>query len=404
MRRAAVVAAALAGLIVGGAATLAIQGAAGMIPAAPAGPGGLTAIATTPATPSTFLVWVPRGLPAGFAEDVAGLPKVQTMTVVAEDDAWLRRSWSATGVVVDKPPTGYAIPIDTAAIDPQTFADFVPPADRASVAAMGAGDAILGSTSASLRGLGVGSRLDVGGRSLRVAAVLPDQVVGAAELVVSRSTGAHLGVIHDRYLLVQPATGRRMTATAFRHRVAPFLPAALGVDRAVQVRAPGDTPYFRAGDAVLPPVLVKSLFGEFAARPGAVDGTVQVDPAWIRSHIETTAVPVLGRVTCNRGIVPQLRSAMRHVRAAGLAHTVTSYHGCFVPRYIGWSDANMLSYHSWGIAFDVNLGANLRGEAPHQDPHLVRTLARWGFAWGGIWIVPDGNHFEFHRTVPLGGA
>jgi hypothetical protein len=404
MRRVAVAAAALVGIVVGGAATLAVQGAAGTVPPEPAEAGGLPAIATTPATPSTFLVWVPRGLPAGFADRVASLPKVQAMAVVAEDDAWLRRSWSATGVVVDRPPAGYAIPIDTAAVDPQTFADFVPPADRASVAALGTGDAILGSTSATLRGLGVGSTLDVGGRSLRITAVLPDQDVGAAELVVSRSTGARLGVTQDRYLVVQPAPGRRITAAAFRHRVAPFLPPDLGIDRAVQVRAPGDTPYFRAGDAVLPPVLVKSLFGEFAARPGAQAGTLQVDPAWIRSNIESTSVPVLGRVTCNRGIVPQLRSAMQHVRAAGLGHAVTSYHGCFVPRYIGWSDANMLSYHSWGIAFDVNLGSNLRGESPHQDPRLVRTLARWGFAWGGTWIVPDGSHFEFHRTVPLGAS
>jgi hypothetical protein len=404
MRRVAVAAAALVGIVVGGAATLAVQGAAGTVPPEPAEAGGLPAIATTPATPSTFLVWVPRGLPAGFADRVASLPKVQAMAVVAEDDAWLRRSWSATGVVVDRPPAGYAIPIDTAAVDPQTFADFVPPADRASVAALGTGDAILGSTSATLRGLGVGSTLDVGGRSLRITAVLPDQDVGAAELVVSRSTGARLGVTQDRYLVVQPAPGRRITAAAFRHRVAPFLPPDLGIDRAVQVRAPGDTPYFRAGDAVLPPVLVKSLFGEFAARPGAQTGTLQVDPAWIRSNIESTSVPVLGRVTCNRGIVPQLRSAMQHVRAAGLGHAVTSYHGCFVPRYIGWSDANMLSYHSWGIAFDVNLGSNLRGESPHQDPRLVRTLARWGFAWGGTWIVPDGSHFEFHRTVPLGAS
>lgn len=404
MRRVAVVAAALVGIVVGGAVTLAVQGAAGTASPDLAEPGGLPAIATTPATPSTFLVWVPRGLPAGFADRVASLPKVQAIAVVAEDDAWLRRSWSATGVVVDRPPAGYAIPIDTAAVDPQTFADFVPPADRASVAALGAGDAILGSTSATLRGLGVGSTLDVGGRSLRITAVLPDQDVGAAELVVSRSTGTRLGVTQDRYLVVQPAAGRRITAAAFRHRVAPFLPTDLGVDRAVQVRAPGDTPYFRAGDAVLPPVLVKSLFGEFAARPGAQAGTLQVDPTWIRANIESTSVPVLGRVTCNRGIVPQLRSAMQHVRAAGLGHTVTSYHGCFVPRYIGWSDANMLSYHSWGIAFDVNLGSNLRGESPHQDPRLVRTLARWGFAWGGSWIVPDGSHFEFHRTVPLGGS
>jgi hypothetical protein len=147
-------------------------------------------------------------------------------------------------------------------------------------------------------------------------------------------------------------------------------------------------------------VVVKTLFGEFAARPGRQPGTLQIDPAWAAAHIETTHVPLLGRVTCNQQIVPQLTAAMRHVHRRAPAHVVRSYDGCFVPRFIGWSDENMLSYHSWGIAFDVNAAANVRGDTPDQDPRLVRILARYGFEWGGSWIVPDGNHFEFHRTVP----
>jgi hypothetical protein len=302
---------------------------------------------------------------------------------------------------VDHPGVGYRIPIDTAAVDPATFAAFVPAADRPDVAALTDGGAILGATSAALRGLGPGSMLDVGGRTVRVAAVLPDQLVGAAELVVSNRIGARIGVHHDRYMLVQPARGRRMTPDAFHARIERFLPASLGIDHAVQVRAPGDTPFFRAGDAVLPPVMVKTLFGEFAARPGHRPGTLQIDPAWTAAHIVTTHVPLLGPVTCNRQIVPQLTAAMRHVKRRAPS-AVRSYDGCYVPRFIGWSDANMLSYHSWGIAFDVNVGANVRGETPHQDARLVRILTRYGFEWGGTWIVPDGNHFEFHRTVAAG--
>ena len=351
------------------------------------------------AAPSTFLVWVPRGLPAGFAGRIDRMDKVAATTVVAEDDVWLRRSWSAAGELVDDPPPTYRIPIDAAAVDPATFATFVPPADRARIAALADGQAILGATSAGLRGLGPGAVLAIGDRRIRIAAVLPDELVGAAELVVSRQTGARIGITHDRYALVQPAAGRRMTATAFRARLQPLLPATLGVNRAVQVRAPGQTPFFRAGDAVLPPVIVKSLFGEFAARPGASPGTIEIDPDWTTSHLVTTRLPVLGRVTCNIGIVDQLRRAMTAVATAGLSGTVRSFNGCFVPRHIGWSDENMLSYHSWGIAFDVNLATNYRGQTPHQDPRLVRILARWGFQWGGTWIVPDGNHFEFHRTA-----
>ena len=396
-RRVAIGATACAGLVLGAALTLVVQTAAGS-PEPPA-PREVAIDVSGPAAPSTFLVWVPRGLPAGFARAVGAMPKVDAITVVAEDDVWLRRSWSSAGELVDDPPPTYRIPIDAAAVDPESFAAFVPPADRTRIASLAEGDAILGATSAALRGLGPGAVLDIGGRRVRIAAVLPDELVGAAELLVSTRLGAQIGITHDRYFLVHPSAGRRMTAIAFRARIRPLLPTTLGVNRAVQVRAPGQTPFFRAGDAVLPPVIVKSLFGEFAARPGDVPGTLEIDPAWMASHLETTSVPVLGRITCNRGIVEQLRRAMTRVEAAGLARTVTSFNGCFVPRHIGWSDENMLSYHSWGIAFDTNVSTNYRGETPRQDPRLVRILARWGFQWGGTWIVPDGNHFEFHRTV-----
>jgi hypothetical protein len=388
------------GVIAGAGMTMAVQGDARA--PSPGDPRQLPTPATIPETPSTFLVWVPRGLPHGFASTVAALPKIDATTVVAEDDTWLRRSWNAGGELVDHPPAGYRIPIDTAAVDPATFVRFVPPADRPDIAALGEGAAILGATSAALRGLGPGSVLNVAGRDLRVAAVLPDQLVGAAELVVSNHTGARIGVQHDRYMLVQPAVGRRMAPEAFRHRIQPLLPASLGVDRAVQVRAPGDTPFFRAGDAVLPPVMVKGLFGEFAARPGQRPGTLEIDPAWTAAHIVTARIPLLGRVTCNQQILPQLAAAMRRVKQRAPGDAVRSYNGCYVPRFIGWSDENMLSYHSWGIAFDMNAGANVRGETPRQDPRLVHILGRFGFEWGGTWIVPDGNHFEFHRTVQVG--
>jgi D-alanyl-D-alanine carboxypeptidase-like protein len=402
MRRVAIVAAAVAGLLVGGVATLALQGRA--LPPAPVGVGNAPLVASMPAAPSTFLVWVPRGLPDGFAARIAALPKIDDVAVVNEDDAWLRRSWSATGEVVDRPPAGDAIPLDTASVDPMTFARFVPAADRPSIAALAGGEAILGATSAGLRGLGVGSILRLGGEDVRVAAILPDQLVGAAEVVVSERMGARIGVTHARYALVRPDPGRLVTPEAFRHRLTGLLPVTLGIDRAVQVRAPGDTPFFRAGDAVLPPVIVKSLFGEFAARPARRAGTIEIDPGWVSTHIVTTRVPVLGRVTCNRAMLPQLQIAMRRLRSAGLSDAIRSYEGCFMPRYIGWSDANMLSYHSWGIAFDVNVASNIRGSTPHQDPAMVRLLGRWGFAWGGSWIVPDGNHFEFHRAVTATGA
>ncbi|HWL90952.1 MAG TPA: M15 family metallopeptidase [Actinomycetota bacterium] len=393
---------AITGLVLGAVLTLGIQ--AWTLPAPP----GTRTVAplplTRPSAPETFLAWVPRGLPDGFADRVKRLPVIGRITVVAEDNVWLARSWSAAGELVDHPAPPHRIPLDAAAVDTSSFAPFLPPADRSTLAAVENGEGILGSTSASVRGLGPGAILDFGrGGHVRIAAVLPDELVGAAELLVSAETGRRIGVARDRYLLVQPAEGQRLSSRSLKRTIQPLLPGDLGVFGRVQVRAPGETPYFRAGDAVLPPVLLKVLFGEFAARTlRGEPGYIEVDPAWRRSHLVTTRIPLLGQVTCHRGIVPQLRGAMADLRSAGLARLAKSFNGCFVPRFISRDPTAMLSHHTWGIAFDMNLVGNYYGDPPHQDPRLVDMLERWGFLWGGLFVVPDGNHFEYRRSPAAG--
>jgi hypothetical protein len=34
-----------------------------------------------------------------------------------------------------------------------------------------------------------------------------------------------------------------------------------------------------------------------------------------------------------------------------------------------------------------------------MDPRLIEIMERWGLAWGGRWIVPDGMHFEYLRDA-----
>lgn len=390
----------VAGVVAGAIVTLAIQGSAAPGPPAAIDVEPVPVPVTRPAAPATFLAWVPHGLPDGFAERVGRLPQIERMTVVAEDNVWLRRSWSATGELVDDTTRPYRIPIDAAAIDVRTFAPFLPPADRSTLAAVADGEGILGSTSASVRGLGPGAVLDFGrGARVRIAAVLPDELVGAAELVVSTEIGRLIGVTKDRHLLLQPAEPRRTTSRGLAGALQPLLPPGLGVLGRVQVRAPGQTPYFRAGDAVLPPVLLKALFGEFTAHPTrGAPGALEVDPAWVREHIVTVQIPLLGRVTCHRAIVDQLRGAMEELRDGALGDSVRSFHGCFVPRFITRDPTALISHHTWGVAFDLNLPGNYYGQTPHQDEELVETLERWGFLWGGDFVVPDGNHFEYRRA------
>jgi hypothetical protein len=145
------------------------------------------------------------------------------------------------------------------------------------------------------------------------------------------------------------------------------------------------------------------VFGEFAARviPGT-GGYLMVDPAWEARHIVTAPVPLLGHVTCNRAIIPQLQSVFREIESAGLSSLIhpSDYGGCFVPRVIPNVPGEPISHHAWGVAIDINVSANPFGRPPHQDPRIVAIFERWGFAWGGRWLVPDGMHFEFLHAPP----
>ena len=383
--------AAIAGFGAGAVLTLALQGSA-IIPEDRPVPPEMPAPFRVKELPDTFLAWTPGGLPPGFADAVARMPGIRRAVVVASDNVWLTRSTSEEGEVVDDPPPTFAIPLEVAAVHPSAYAPFLPPADRAVTLALEDRQGVLGESSAKLRGLGVGAVMRFGRVHVEVAAILPDELVGANELMVSREVGLRIGVVHDRYALLVPdgEPSERQIATGVR-RVLP--PGTL-----VRVRAPGDTPYFRHGDAVLPPVAIKELFGEFAAKPRAGQpGFLTLDPAWVRTHIATEQVPLLGSVTCNVALFPQIRGAIRELIALGLEDTITSYSGCWAPRHILRDPDAGLSHHAWGIAIDVNVPQNPFGAPPDQDPDMVEVFERWGFIWGGDFIQPDGMHFEYRR-------
>lgn len=348
-----------------------------------------------------YLAWVPSGLPAGFGAKVARLPTVGRVAVVAADNVWMTSSDAKDGTVVDEPPAPYMIPIDAMAIDPSAYARFLPPETRSVVAGLRDGQGILGETSAKLRHLGPGGVMHFqSGASVTIAGILPDRLVGASELVVTRATGATIGVATNRFLLFQPSPGLQPTDRQLETRLRALLPPGLPYP-VVQVRAPGETRYLRMGDAVLPPALIKRRFGEWAGQPQPGNaGYIDIDPTWTREHIATVTLPVLGRVSCNKRLIPQLEGAMKAVVADGLASTIHSFDGCFSSRFVLASPTATISHHAWGIAFDVNADTNRFGTPPAQDPRLVQLLSRWGFTWGGSWIVPDGMHFEYlHQPI-----
>lgn len=381
----------LLGLAAGAMGMLTFQG--GDHPAAQTGP------AATPTAPlpsraalvpadSVLLVWTPNRLPAGLATRMRAVRGVSAATVVRGGLVSLTASFDIESGPVDRPPRGMAIPLDAIAFDPATYPGFVPVSARATFRRLGPGQVLLGSTSARLRRLGPGGRLVTAeGHRLAVAGVVDDALVGAAEIALTRAGATAVGIDTDRYLLIAYRGGRAGVESAVRRLLPPGL--------AVRFRGPGETPFLRNGDAVLPQALIKERFGEFAYRPGRGLGIIE-DPAWEAADIVTTRVPLLGRVRCHRALIPALTSAMNELRQRNLTGLVDprAFGGCWNPRLIR-SDGGGISRHAWGAAIDLNVSVNPTGLASAQDPRLVEVMQRWGFTSGARWLVPDPSHFEY---------
>ncbi len=129
------------------------------------------------------------------------------------------------------------------------------------------------------------------------------------------------------------------------------------------------------------------------------NGTVNPDPAWVARYIRSESVPILGRVTCNKVMLPELRAALTEIVDRGLANKihVGEYGGCFVPRFIAGTSS--LSFHTFGTAIDINVPGNQRGTSGQIDRTVVSIFEHWGFQWGGTWHYTDPMHFELHRIV-----
>jgi D-alanyl-D-alanine carboxypeptidase-like protein len=398
--------AALVGLVVGVGVTLALQGPPDPPRSLPSPvvsrPPAPAATVPRPAAAAdrVLLVWTPGRLPGGLAGAAGRIRGVRAVTVVRGGLLGLAGSVDADGRAVDRPRPGTSIPLEAIGFDPATYPALLPASARAAFARLGPGEALLGSTSARLRRLGPGGRLRLAqgagrGRWLTVAGVVDDALVGAAEVAVTTAGARAVGITRDRYLLLAYRGGRAEVAAGLRR-------ALKGGGLPVRLRGPGETPFFRAGDAVLPQALVKERFGEFAWRKAGGDAFAQ-DPAWQAANLVTARVPILGRVRCNRALLPSLAGAMGELRQRGLARLVdpAAYAGCWNPRLTRGGGG--VSRHAWGAAVDLNVAGNPTGLASAQDPRLVEVMERWGFTWGGRWLVPDPAHFEWLRARPAAG-
>ncbi len=128
-------------------------------------------------------------------------------------------------------------------------------------------------------------------------------------------------------------------------------------------------------------------------------GRIAPQPSWVAGHISTETMPIIGAMTCNTAMFPQLKAALDQIVAQGLAGAIhpSQYGGCFVPRFI--AGTTTLSNHAFGLAFDVNVPENERGTVGQIDRRVVAIFEQWGFTWGGTWHYTDPMHFELNQIV-----
>lgn len=375
----------LAGVAVGVVGTSALRGEGPPAPVLPAAePAATAATVTTVPTPTdgVLLVWVPGGLPAGFADRLRADAGLEAVTVVLGDTVQLVSTVDADGTSVDAPGDGRTIPLDAIAVDCTSWSAVAPIADATAVCSMTPDEALLGSTSARLRRLGAGATMTLAnGRTVRVAGVVDDHVVGAAELVVPLVSALATGIDTERYVLATYDGDRAEAESRVR--------AATEV--ALRVRGPGETPWLRHGDAVLPQSLLKEVFGEFAARPTG-GGRLAIEDAWESANLVVEDLPLLGSARCHRALVPALRGALAELAERGLLTSLDrGAAGCWNPRVIAGTDQP--SRHAWGAAVDLLPFPT----DPATATEVVAVMERWGFTWGGRWVSPDPPHFEYVR-------
>jgi hypothetical protein len=284
-------------------------------------------------------------------------------------------------------------------VDPSTFRTFASEGTAESNAvwqSVARGEAVASHEFAKTAALELGKEVRVAPKAagadlpLRLGALATTGIPGT-DLVVDDDTGKALGL--------PQATGMVLTAGKAQDPV-----ALAGKVERLAGKAAVDllTPPAANPVAFLSGSKAAKAFGAFSYRYFP-DGTIQPDARWVRENIRTANLPIMGRVTCHRLMIPQLRGALQDVVDAGLASTLTTNDGCYVPRFIERNPENSISLHTWGIAIDMDASTNYRGIRGDMHPEVVNIFKRWGFRWGGDWKYTDPMHFELAALITSPG-
>ncbi|HYN35095.1 MAG TPA: M15 family metallopeptidase, partial [Ilumatobacteraceae bacterium] len=234
---------------------------------------------------------------------------------------------------------------------------------------------------------------------LRIAAVLPDARIGGTELLMSPQAADRLGIVNlSRALMWNPASQAAMDAALASNGL---------VSTSIRIRRSWDPP---DPDDTIGMARTKVLLGEFTYQVNA-NGSVTQEAAWQAANLPGGRRPLgLGiNARCHLVIEPAISAALAEVAATGLAGTIdvgntNTAGGCHNPRFNRLTPSGTLGFlsrHSWAAAIDMNTVGSCQGCAPPDFATrpggctTVQIFRKYGFAWGGNFLTPDGMHFEY---------
>ncbi len=304
------------------------------------------------------------------------------------------------GAVVQQAPSGFAFPMGTTILPTNAVSALM----GLNVAAkLTATDIVMGERTANFRRAQAGDVVDLvasdgNTREFTIAQVVPDQIVGGTELLLSIEAGERLGITRNSRIVLWGFDSRSaLDAELVRQNL---------IGTAIRVRRSWDPP---DPDETIGMAETKAALGEFAYRVNST-GSVTLDSGWTSANITYGSVGQLRLGSgCHRVVRESLRSAIDEITAAGLENTINYFDanragGCWLARFNRLtpnSSVGFLSRHSWGMAVDTNTIGSCQGCAPPDFAtrpggcETVRIFRKHGFAWGGNFLTPDGMHFEW---------
>lgn len=111
---------------------------------------------------------------------------------------------------------------------------------------------------------------------------------------------------------------------------------------------------------------------------------------WINSYTGAGT----NKIYINEDMADPLEKALELVEARGLIYELKTFDGCYSVRDVR-GVPGVFSWHSYGLALDVNARTNKLGTPGNLSLDLVYCFKEAGFMWGGDFHRLDPMHFQW---------